>query len=75
MESRQFHLVLRYSTVNGYIAFTNVMACRVFRGVTLGMLEDNPTIWNMARVHAALETHAPDQARNPQDASHKTTPG
>ncbi|KZP05148.1 hypothetical protein FIBSPDRAFT_1052649 [Athelia psychrophila] len=41
-----------------YIMFTNVMACRVFRGVALGMLEKSPTIaagLSSTRIAAAFE--------------------
>ncbi|KAF7974608.1 hypothetical protein HWV62_11572 [Athelia sp. TMB] len=61
MESPRLGSVTRYSLVNMYIAFTNIMACRVFRGIALGVMEDNlnPTSWNTARIAAALESHAP----------------
>ncbi|KZP18870.1 hypothetical protein FIBSPDRAFT_955838 [Athelia psychrophila] len=61
MESPLLSNILHYSLANAYIAFTNIMACRIFRGITLGMMEDNPTTWNTARIGAALEsrTRAP----------------
>lgn len=32
---------LRYVLVPSYAAFTNIMACRVFRGVALGVFDDS----------------------------------
>lgn len=32
---------LRYMLVPAYVAFSNIMACRVFRGVALGIIEDS----------------------------------
>ncbi|KZP02047.1 hypothetical protein FIBSPDRAFT_970588 [Athelia psychrophila] len=52
-------VIMHYSLVNTYIAFTNLMACRIFRGIALGMMQDNPSSWNTARISAALEAHAP----------------
>lgn len=39
--------------LSGYIAFTNMMACRVFRGVALGGLEDSPTQLGMSSTRIA----------------------
>ncbi|KZP25787.1 hypothetical protein FIBSPDRAFT_949899 [Athelia psychrophila] len=49
--------VMHYALVNTYIAFTNIMACKIFRGTAL--MDDNPTTWNTERIQAALEIHAP----------------
>ncbi|KZP31740.1 hypothetical protein FIBSPDRAFT_849230 [Athelia psychrophila] len=40
-----------------YMAFTNIMACRVFRGVALGMIENSPTTAGLSstRIAAAFE--------------------
>ncbi|KZP29163.1 hypothetical protein FIBSPDRAFT_779019 [Athelia psychrophila] len=40
-----------------YITFTNIMACRVFRGVALGMLEKSPTTAGLSstQIAAAFE--------------------
>lgn len=51
--------ILHYSLVNTYIAFTNLMACKIFRGIALGMMQDNPSGWNTARIEAALDSDAP----------------
>ncbi|KZP18931.1 hypothetical protein FIBSPDRAFT_955892 [Athelia psychrophila] len=51
--------VVPYAPASAYIAFTNIMACRIFRGITLGMMEDHPTTWDTARIGAALEPRAP----------------
>lgn len=34
---------LRFTLIPAYIAFTNMVACRVFRGVALGSIENSPT--------------------------------
>ncbi|KZP33070.1 hypothetical protein FIBSPDRAFT_1036230 [Athelia psychrophila] len=52
-------VIMHYSLINTYIAFTNLMACKIFRGIALGMMQDNPSSWNTARISAALEAHAP----------------
>ncbi|KZP29162.1 hypothetical protein FIBSPDRAFT_947163 [Athelia psychrophila] len=48
-----YHSVLTAS----YITFTNIMACRVFRGVALGMLEKSPTTAGLSstQIAAAFE--------------------
>ncbi|KZP25352.1 hypothetical protein FIBSPDRAFT_388354 [Athelia psychrophila] len=45
----------RYSLVTMYIGFTNIMACRVFRGVALGMMERSPTMLNSTEIAAAFQ--------------------
>lgn len=51
-----FSGVIYYFSANAYIAFTNIIGRRIFRGITLGMVEDNPTTWNTARIGAVLES-------------------
>ena len=63
MESSPVGPVMRYSLVNAYIVFTNIMACRVFRGIALGGMEDKTTNWNTARIAVALESHAPHRVQ------------
>lgn len=62
MESPSVPTVLHYAFVNTYIAFTNLMACKIFRGISLGILINDPTSWNTARINAVLESHAPHRA-------------
>ncbi|KZP07984.1 hypothetical protein FIBSPDRAFT_840687 [Athelia psychrophila] len=47
----------RSSLTTSYMAFTNIMACTVFRGVALGMLENSPTSTGLSstRIAAAFE--------------------
>lgn len=47
---------LHYELTGLYLGFTNMMACRVFRGVALGQMEDNATQVGMSTtaVDAAL---------------------
>ncbi|KZP18932.1 hypothetical protein FIBSPDRAFT_1045866 [Athelia psychrophila] len=59
MESPLFSGAIHYAPASTYITFTNIMACRIFRGITLGMMEDHPTTWDTARIGAALESRAP----------------
>ncbi|KZP14289.1 hypothetical protein FIBSPDRAFT_834142 [Athelia psychrophila] len=46
-----------YALNTAYFAFTNIMACRVFRGVALGVLEKSPTTAGLSstRIAAAFE--------------------
>ncbi|KZP14279.1 hypothetical protein FIBSPDRAFT_1048841 [Athelia psychrophila] len=46
-----------YALNTAYFAFTNIMACRVFRGVALGVLEKSPTSAGLSstRIGAAFE--------------------
>ncbi|KZP05103.1 hypothetical protein FIBSPDRAFT_1054285 [Athelia psychrophila] len=52
-------------------AFTNMMACRVFRGVALGMMEDHPTTGlSTTRIAAAMELDAfPSALRTKSDVA------
>ncbi|KZP04535.1 hypothetical protein FIBSPDRAFT_968057 [Athelia psychrophila] len=45
-----YHFVLS----TPYMMFTNVMACRVFRGVALGMLEESPTAPGLSSTRIAI---------------------
>ncbi|KZP10990.1 hypothetical protein FIBSPDRAFT_1051012 [Athelia psychrophila] len=46
---------VRHSILTMYIGFTNIMACRVFRGVALGMIERSPTRLNSMKIAAAFQ--------------------
>lgn len=46
----------RFILITSYVGFTNIMACRVFRGVALGMIytEDSPGLTS-TRIDAAIQ--------------------
>ncbi|KZP25789.1 hypothetical protein FIBSPDRAFT_949901 [Athelia psychrophila] len=44
-----------YLLTPGYLAFTNIMACHIFRGVALGMME-GPSGLTTTKIAAALQT-------------------
>ncbi|KZP33082.1 hypothetical protein FIBSPDRAFT_1036238 [Athelia psychrophila] len=56
-------VIMHYSLINTYITFTNIMACKIFRGIALGMMQDSPSSWNTARIGAALDSRAPHRCR------------
>ncbi|KZP33080.1 hypothetical protein FIBSPDRAFT_1036237 [Athelia psychrophila] len=58
---------MHYSLINTYLGFTNLMACKIFRGTALGMMQDSPSSWNTARIGAALDSHAPHRGRAVSD--------
>lgn len=55
-----------YTLVNMYIAFVNIMACRVFRGVALGMLhmENTPSGLSTTRIARALRSNERQAVEN-----------
>ncbi|KZP26570.1 hypothetical protein FIBSPDRAFT_854614 [Athelia psychrophila] len=62
--------IQKYTLVNTYVTFTNIMACRVFRGVALGMLVDSNTVLSMGSIRVAAPTpttryYPPPAAYNP----------
>lgn len=58
---------VRYALVPVYICLNNIMACCVFRGVALGMIERSPTVMGLTttRLAAAFEMRpcAPGESR------------
>ncbi|KZP29605.1 hypothetical protein FIBSPDRAFT_195126 [Athelia psychrophila] len=58
--------IQKYTLVNTYVTFTNIMACRVFRGVALGMLVDSNTFMGSIRISASTTpSYPPPAAYNP----------
>ncbi|KZP29607.1 hypothetical protein FIBSPDRAFT_946849 [Athelia psychrophila] len=61
--------IQKYTLVNTYVTFTNIMACRVFRGVALGMLVDSNTVISMGSIRVT----APTTRYYPPPAAYKPT--
>ncbi|KZP10010.1 hypothetical protein FIBSPDRAFT_1051548 [Athelia psychrophila] len=53
MESPLIPVNYHYALNTPYMVFTNIMACRVFRGVALGMLENSPTTAGLSSTQIA----------------------
>lgn len=59
MRSPVVPAILQYCLTNFYISFTNIMACTIFRGISLEMLEDQPaSLMDSARMASALRLHS-----------------
>ncbi|KZP20291.1 hypothetical protein FIBSPDRAFT_1044937 [Athelia psychrophila] len=76
MLSPLIHAGFHYVLNTPYMVFTNIMACRVFRGVALGMLETSPTTdagLSSTRIAAAFEA-VPLEDLYPRDWNNQYPP-
>ncbi|KAF7966296.1 hypothetical protein HWV62_39217 [Athelia sp. TMB] len=67
-------MFFHYSLINSYTGFINIMACRVFRGIALGIMQDFPPGLTTTRIEAALRTVPPtDQDIGLEPRNHNST--